>query len=44
MLAPVILFVIAGSAYLVSFGIIHLLMPRLEPALIDERDAQASPG
>lgn len=25
----------AGSAYLVAFGIIHLLAPRLEPAIVD---------
>jgi ACS family hexuronate transporter-like MFS transporter len=31
----VVLFVVAGTAYLVAFAIIHLLMPRLEPALID---------
>jgi ACS family hexuronate transporter-like MFS transporter len=30
-----ILFVIAGCGYLVSFAIIQLLMPRLEPALIE---------
>jgi len=31
-----ILFIIAGSAYLVALGIIHLLMPRLEPAAIGD--------
>jgi len=30
-----ILFVVAGLGYLVAFLIIHLLMPKLEPALID---------
>ena len=31
-----ILFVVAGCAYLVSLLIIHLLMPRMEPARIDD--------
>jgi MFS transporter, ACS family, hexuronate transporter len=31
-----ILFIIAGSGYLLSWLIIHALMPRLEPALIDD--------
>jgi MFS transporter, ACS family, hexuronate transporter len=30
------LWVVAGSAYLVTWGIIHLLSPRLEPARLDE--------
>ena len=30
------IFVIAGSAYLVALGIIHLLAPRLEPASVEE--------
>jgi len=30
-----IVFIVAGSAYLVAFAVIHLLMPRLEPALIE---------
>ena len=30
------IFVIAGSAYLVALGIIHLLAPRLEPANVEE--------
>jgi ACS family hexuronate transporter-like MFS transporter len=29
------LWVVAGSAYLVTWGLIHLLVPRLEPAQID---------
>jgi MFS transporter, ACS family, aldohexuronate transporter len=29
------LWVVAGSAYLVTWGIIHLLVPRLEPARLD---------
>jgi MFS transporter, ACS family, hexuronate transporter len=29
------LWVVAGSAYLVTWGLIHLLVPRLEPARID---------
>ena len=29
-------FFIAGSAYLVALGIIHLLAPRLEPASVEE--------
>ena len=33
-------FIICGSAYLVAFAIIHLLMPRLEPALVED----AGPG
>jgi ACS family hexuronate transporter-like MFS transporter len=28
-------FIIAGSTYLVTLGIVHLLTPRLEPARID---------
>ncbi|MEO7189725.1 MAG: MFS transporter [Vicinamibacterales bacterium] len=28
-------FVCAGSAYLVAFGMIHLLAPRLQPAIVD---------
>ena len=32
----VIMFTIAGFAYLVALGIIHALVPRLEPAAIDE--------
>jgi MFS transporter, ACS family, hexuronate transporter len=32
----VIVFAIAGSAYLVALLVIHLLVPRLEPALIDD--------
>jgi ACS family hexuronate transporter-like MFS transporter len=35
-----ILFIVAGSAYLVAFGIIHALLPRFEPALLDGREAQ----
>jgi ACS family hexuronate transporter-like MFS transporter len=31
------LWVIAGSAYLVTWGVIHLLVPRLEPAPLGER-------
>jgi len=31
-----VLFVIAGSAYLISLLVIHLLVPRLEPADIYE--------
>lgn len=34
------IFIICGSAYLVALSIIHLTMPRLEPAAVDE----ASPG
>ena len=34
------IFVIAGSAYLVALGIIHLLAPRLEPANVEEAIAQ----
>ena len=30
-----ILWFIAGSAYLVALGLIHLLAPRLEPAQLD---------
>ena len=30
------IFVIAGSAYLLALGIIHLLAPRLEPASVEE--------
>jgi ACS family hexuronate transporter-like MFS transporter len=30
------LWVIAGSAYLITWGIIHLLSPRLEPARLDD--------
>jgi ACS family hexuronate transporter-like MFS transporter len=30
------IFVIAGGAYLVALGIIHLLAPRLEPASVEE--------
>jgi MFS transporter, ACS family, hexuronate transporter len=30
------IFIIASSAYLVALAIIHLLMPRLQPAAIDE--------
>jgi ACS family hexuronate transporter-like MFS transporter len=29
-------FLIAGSAYLLALGIIHLLVPRLEPATIHQ--------
>jgi len=29
------IFIIAGSAYLVALGIIHLLVPKLEPAKVD---------
>ena len=29
------LWVVAGSAYLVTWGVIHLLVPRLEPAQVD---------
>jgi MFS transporter, ACS family, hexuronate transporter len=36
-----LLFVVAGSAYLVSLLIIHLLMPRLEPARIDAEPTPA---
>ena len=28
-------FLIAASAYLVALGVIHLLVPRLEPAALD---------
>jgi MFS transporter, ACS family, hexuronate transporter len=35
----VIIFVIAGSAYLVALLIIHLLAPRLRPAPVDEQTA-----
>jgi ACS family hexuronate transporter-like MFS transporter len=38
-----ILFVIAGCGYLVSFGIIQLLMPRLEPALVEDRGFPVGP-
>jgi ACS family hexuronate transporter-like MFS transporter len=34
------IFVIAGSAYLVALGAIHALTPRLEPANVDEANAQ----
>ena len=30
------IFVVAGSAYLIALGIIHLLAPRLEPASVEE--------
>ena len=33
------IFMIAGSAYLVALGIIHLLAPRLEPASVEEASA-----
>jgi ACS family hexuronate transporter-like MFS transporter len=36
-------FLIAGSAYLMALGVIHLLTPRLEPAGIDG-DAQLESG
>jgi ACS family hexuronate transporter-like MFS transporter len=29
-------FIIAGSAYLLALAIIHLLAPRLEPAMLDD--------
>lgn len=29
------LWVVAGAAYLVTWGLIHLLVPRLEPAQVD---------
>ena len=32
----VAIFILAGSIYLVALGIIHLLVPRLEPARLDE--------
>lgn len=31
----VIVFIIAGSAYLVALAVIHLLVPRLEPARLE---------
>jgi ACS family hexuronate transporter-like MFS transporter len=40
----VIVFSVAGLGYLVAFGIIHVLMPRLEPALIDEPAGHGLPG
>jgi ACS family hexuronate transporter-like MFS transporter len=36
----VAIFILAGSIYLVALGIIHLLVPTLEPARLDE----AGPG
>jgi len=35
------IFMIAGSAYLAALGIIHALVPRLEPANVEEAIAQA---
>ena len=32
----VVVFAIAGSAYLVALLVIHLLVPKLEPAKIDD--------
>jgi MFS transporter, ACS family, hexuronate transporter len=32
----VIPFICAGSAYLVAFGLIHVLAPRLAPAIVDD--------
>jgi len=37
-----ILFVVAGLGYLVSFAVIQLLMPKLEPALIDDAEARTA--
>jgi ACS family hexuronate transporter-like MFS transporter len=39
-----ILFIIAGSGYLLSWLIIHALMPRLEPALIEDRGFPVTPS
>jgi ACS family hexuronate transporter-like MFS transporter len=35
-------FVCAGLAYLIAFGLIHLLAPRLEPALIKSKSANST--
>jgi ACS family hexuronate transporter-like MFS transporter len=34
------IFIIAASAYLVAFAVIHVLMPKLEPAQIDDADGR----
>ncbi len=35
----VVIFIIAGSAYLLALGLIHLLVPHLEPAKLDLEEA-----
>ena len=37
-------FMMAGSAYLLSLLVVHLLTPRLQPAQLDETDSPAAPG
>jgi ACS family hexuronate transporter-like MFS transporter len=32
-------FICSGLAYLVAFGVIHVLMPKLEPARIEDASA-----
>ena len=37
------IFIACGSAYLVAFTIIHVMMPRLEPAAIDDSSPRGFP-
>jgi ACS family hexuronate transporter-like MFS transporter len=39
----VIVFVIAGCAYLVALLVIHILVPRLEPARVEDEGGRAFP-
>src|SRR4029079_10603401 len=39
----VVMFTIAGCAYLVALGIMHLLVPRLEPVDLEHRERRAFP-
>jgi ACS family hexuronate transporter-like MFS transporter len=37
------IFLIAASAYLVALGLVHLLVPNLEPAALDPSTSSGSP-